>query len=181
MSNDADKDAKTEQKKSKLGLILGVAGAAVVLVAGGVTGLVLGPEMLGSASAEAATGGGANAASGRAAGEKANARKPGQPEKVVSFKFDPIIVDVLSKFGESHHLKVGLAAELAEGTAEAELRLVQPRGREAAITYLRSLTYEEVTSPKKYGRIKKDLIRKVTVAVGEERVSRVLVIDFVAQ
>src|SRR5690606_2929657 len=111
VSNDADKDAKTEQKKSKLGLILGVAGAAVVLVAGGVTGLVLGPGMLGSASAEAATGGGANAASGRAAGEKANARKPGQPEKVVSFKFDPIIVDVLSKFGESHHLKVGLAAE----------------------------------------------------------------------
>lgn len=185
MSSDENKDAKGEPKKSKLGLILGIAGGVVVLVAGGVTGLLLGPKMMGSPPAEAAMEGQEHAAPGAAHANapagKQKGGKPGLPEKVVSFKFDPIIVDVLSKFGEAHHLKVGLAAELAEGAVEEELKLVQPRGREAAITYLRALTYEEVTNPKKYGQIKKDLIKKVTVAVGEQRVSRVLVIDFVAQ
>jgi flagellar basal body-associated protein FliL len=190
VSNDEDKDAKAEPKKSKLGLILGIVGGVVVLVAGGVTGLLLGPKMMGAPPAEAAPGGEAHGAPApHAAPAPAHGEKPkgggehgeGHGGKVVSFKFDPIIVDVLSKFGESHHLKVGLAAELAEGAVEDDLKLVQPRGREAAITYLRALTYEEITNPKKYGKIKKDLVKKVTVAVGEERVSRVLVIDFVAQ
>lgn len=182
MSSDDDKDAKAEPKKSKLGLILGIVGGVVVLVAGGATGLLLGPRMMGSPPAEAAQGGAGHAAPHAAAGAGEKSKGgDGRPEKVVSFRFDPIVVDVLSKFGESHHLKVGLAAELAEGVVEDELKLVQPRGREAAITYLRGLSYEEITNPKKYGKIKKDLVKKVTVAVGEQRVSRVLVIDFVAQ
>lgn len=182
MSNDADKDAKAEPKKSKLGLMLGIAGGVVVLVAGGAAGLVLGPKLIGgSPPAVAAPGAnpGAHGAPSPPAGP-AKAHKS-VPEKVVSFRFDPIIVDVMDKQGEAHHLKVGLAAELAEGASEADFKLVQPRGREAAITFLRSLTYEEITNPKKYSKLKKDLSTKVTKAVGEERVSRLLVIDFVAQ
>ncbi len=185
MSNDDDKDAKAEPKKSKLGLILGIAGGVVVLVAGGAAGLVLGPKLIGgSPPAEAAPGAnaGAHGASAAHAGAASEAKKPSaHPEKVVSFKFDPIIVDVMDNQGEAHHLKVGFAAELAEGASEADFKLVQPRGREAAITFLRSLTYEEITNPRKYSKLKKDLSSKVTKAVGEERVSRLLVIDFVAQ
>lgn len=186
MSNDDDKDAKTESKKSKLGLILGIVGGVVVLGAGGAAGLILGPKLIGgSPPAEAAPAANAGAhaapASHAPASKEHKAAGGGHPEKIVSFRFDPIIVDVMDRDGEAHHLKVGLAAELAEGALEDEFKLVQPRGREAAITFLRSLTYEEITNPKKYTKLKRDLSKKVTKAVGEERVARLLVTDFVAQ
>lgn len=188
MSNDDDKDAKTEPKKSKLGLILGIVGGVVVLGAGGAAGLILGPKLMGGsppAEAAPAANAGAHPApaphAAPASKEHKAAGGAGHPEKIVSFRFDPIIVDVMDRDGEAHHLKVGLAAELAEGALEDEFKLVQPRGREAAITFLRSLTYEEITNPKKYPKLKKDLSKKVSKAVGEERVARLLVTDFVAQ
>lgn len=174
MSNDDGKTGNAEPKKSKVGLVLGIVGGVVVLVAGGGAGLIFGPKLMGSSAAEAAPEAGAG-------GAATPAKPKGPPERIVSFKFDPIIVDVSDSDGRVHHLKVGLAAELAEGTLEEQFKLLQPRGRDAAITFLRSLPYEEVTNAKKFLKLKKDLSRRVSKAMGEDRIVRLLIIDFVAQ
>lgn len=176
MSNN-EKDANNEPKRSKWGMILGIVGGIVVVLASGIAALFIWPNTFSSAAV--------------AAPQKAAAPAPGKgkpagggaptPEKLVVFKFEPIIVDVMDTRGDAHHLKVGLAAELADGALESDFKLLQPRAREAAITFLRSLSYEEITDAKRYAKLRKDLSRKVTVAVGEERVARMLVIDFVAQ
>lgn len=167
MAKDDEKTDSGEVKKSKLGLILAVVGGLVVLVAGVTGGVLLGPKLMGaSPTAQAATN---------------EPSIPKEPEKVVSAKFEPLVVDMRGRRGEVHHLKVGLAAELAEGVLEDDFLRVQPRGREAAISYLRTLTLEDVTDPKKYSTIKNDLSQRVAEAVGEERVVRILLVDFVAQ
>ncbi len=168
MAKDDEKVDLPEVKKSKLGLILAVVGGLVVLVAGVAGGVMLGPKLMGaSGTAQAAT---APAQS-----------EPKEPAKIVSAKFDPLIVDMRGKRGDLHHLKVGLAAELADGVAEEDFKLVQPRGREAAISYLRTLTLEDVSDPQKYSTIRQELSQTVTEAVGKERVVRILLVDFVAQ
>jgi flagellar basal body-associated protein FliL len=172
-----EKDANSEPKRSKWGVILGIAGGIVVVLAGGIAALFIWPNTLtGAAVAAPASAATPAAGKGKAAGGGAPA-----PEKLVVFKFEPVIVDVMDARGDAHHLKVGLAAELADGASETDFKLLQPRAREAAITFLRSLTYEEITDAKRYAKLRKDLTRKVTAAVGEERVARMLVIDFVAQ
>ena len=95
--------------------------------------------------------------------------------------FEPLIVDVMDSDGVAHHLKVGLSAELADGVTAEEFKLLMPRGREAAISYLRSLSFEDVTSPKKYAKLKKELVKNVSKAIGENKLHRLLIVDFVAQ
>lgn len=179
----SEDDSLIPPKKSKLGLILGVVGGVLVLVAGAAAGLFLGPSLFGGPSAAAA--GAPPAAHAPLAPNAVNAApksaQPGAPEKIVTATFEPLIVDVMDSDGMAHHLKVGLSAELAEGVTADEFKLLMPRGREAAITYLRSLSFEDVTSPKKYGRLKRELIRNVTKAIGENKLHRLLIVDFVAQ
>ncbi len=73
--------------------------------------------------------------------------------------FEPLIVDVMDGEGTAHHLKLGLSAELAEGVTEDEFKLLMPRGREAAISYLRSLSFEEITNRKKFAKLRKSSSR----------------------
>jgi flagellar basal body-associated protein FliL len=174
-------DSLAPPKKSKLGLILGIAGGVLVLVAGAAAGLILGPSMFGGpapAAAEPAPAGHAPAPAGDHGAAKGT---PAAPEKIVAAAFEPLIVDVMDGEGVAHHLKVGLSAELADGVTIDEFKLLMPRGREAAISYLRSLSFEDVTSSKKYGKLKKELSKNVSKAVGESKLHRLLIVDFVAQ
>lgn len=111
--------------------------------------------------------------------------KEHKPHAIV--ELSPIVVDIRSAAdGSTHHLKVALSAEMAgeggEGEgAKEEMAMVMPRGREAAISYLRSLTYEEVTSPGSFEKIKAELGKRIIEALGEKQVVGVLVTDFVTQ
>lgn len=183
MSND---DSLAPPKKSKLGLILGIVGGVLVLVAGAAAGLILGPSLFGgppTAAAEAPqTAKAAGPAADHAAPKGAKGEQlPTAPEKIVAAAFEPLIVDVMDSDGVAHHLKVGLSAELADGVTAEEFKLLMPRGREAAISYLRSLSFEDVTSPKKYAKLKKELVKNVSKAIGENKLHRLLIVDFVAQ
>jgi flagellar basal body-associated protein FliL len=173
VSKDDDKQGAGE-KKSKKGLIIGISVGVVVLAAGLGAGLVFGPKLLaGPATAEA---------SGEHKPEKAeHAKEPEKPEKIISSKFEPIIVDLRDSEGALRHLKVGLAAELPETVPEEEFKLLQPRGREAAVAYLRTLSFDQATDPKKYPKVKKDLSKKVLSAIGKEHILRLLIVDYVAQ
>jgi len=161
-------DEETPEKKSKVGLIIGIVVGVLFLVGGTIAGIVFGPALLGEPPP-------ASAEEGLADGE------PLEPTQIVTSAFTPIVIDVRSHSGKVHHIKVGLSAELAEGVLEEEFRLVQPRGREAALTYLRTLTFEDITNPEMYSGIKDELAKRVVEAVGHNMAHRILLVDFVTQ
>lgn len=104
----------------------------------------------------------------------------GPPGEVIAF--EPIVVNLTGKDdAEEHHLKVTLSLEVPEGVHEEEFKKYTPRGREAALRFLRSQSLERATNPKEYEKLTSELGERVKEAVGKERVTRVLVTDFVTQ
>jgi flagellar basal body-associated protein FliL len=196
MSEEAEKPPEhVLPKKGKVGLIIGIVIAVVTLVGGSVAGAVLGPKLLGGSSEEHEE-------------EEEEEHKPaksdkshkseksdkhdksekgeghgseGGPEHIVTVDVPSVVVDILDNQGRIRHLKVGLTAELADKVPAEEFRLFIPRGREAALTYLRSLPFEQVADPNHFTAIKDELGKRVSEAVGEERVHRMMLTDFVIQ
>ena len=64
---------------------------------------------------------------------------------------------------------------------EAEFKAYVPRAREAAIWYLRTHDFDELSAPKNFEKLRKDLNDNIINAVGKKRARRVLITDFVAQ
>jgi flagellar basal body-associated protein FliL len=158
------------EKKGKGGLVTALVSALVGgCIAGGIAVGV--PRFLGDAHAA------------KPAASAAAASPEGPPGGVVAF--EPIVVNLASKGDdEEHHLKVTLSLETPEGGghgAEEEMKKYTPRGREAAIRFLRAQPLERVTDPKEYEKLSSELGEKVKEAMGKERVARVLVTDFVTQ
>lgn len=172
MSEDSEKAAEAPPKKSKASVVFALVIALITLIGGSVAGAVLGPRLLGTSE-------------GHASPPAKGGTDPHDPtavvEKIVSIDIAPIVVDLRDADGRLRHLKVGMAAELPETANLDEFKLVAPRGREASLSYLRSLTFEEVSDPKRYRSIKDELSRGFIEAVGAQRVHRVLLIDFVLQ
>lgn len=170
MSEDADEGtvspAPTPKKKSKLGIIIGVVVAAAA--AGG--GAFFGPRYLPV---------GAPAKHGAEAEEEEETSGGGHGA-ASTVAFQPIVVDVRGG-DDVHHLKVVLTFELAGGTNPEDFEKFSPRGREAAIVYLRSKSFDDVTSPEKFPQLSAELTEKVLVAVGRKRVKRMMITDFVTQ
>lgn len=176
MSDETEKAAAPAAKKSKTGLIIGIVIAVVTLVGGSVAGAVLGPKLLGGSEGHEApaAGNGHEAASGHEG-------PPAAVEKIISVEIAPIVVDLRDADGRIRHLKVGLAAELVETVKMEEFKLVSPRGREATLSYLRSLTFEEVADPARFAGIKDEISKRMINAIGANRIQRILLVDFVLQ
>jgi flagellar protein FliL len=178
MSDAPENAAPAPAKKSKLGMIIGIVVAVVTLVAGSIAGAVMGPRLLGAAPAKA------EAAGEHGAAEEEHEEAPahgGAAEKIISVSFAAVVVDYRDQDDRIRHLKVGIDAELPETTPEDEFKTYVPRGREAILTYLRGLTYEEVTDPTRFAAIKEELSKRVIESIGAKRIKRVLIVDFVSQ
>jgi flagellar FliL protein len=147
--------------------------ALVAVLAAGAAGAVVGPKLLSrgaskkAAAAHAAEAAPAGSGEGEAVGETS--------------EFAPIVVDTRSEDGAIHHLKVVISVELRETVKKEEFMKYAPRAREAAITYLRSEPFEIISAPQKFEDVRKELSTRIIEAVGQKRISRVLVVDFVAQ
>jgi flagellar basal body-associated protein FliL len=163
----------------------------VVLVGGAaVAGATLGPKLLHppapAAAAEGEAEGGDEHGTEAAPEEEEEAESHEAPASkaapTTSAAFSPIVVDIRGGEGELHHLKVVLSFELAEKFTEEDFKKWTPRGREAALTYLRTLDYEGATDVKRFDAIRKELCDRVKAALGgKKNIRRVLVTDFVAQ
>ncbi|MEZ4224499.1 MAG: flagellar basal body-associated FliL family protein [Polyangiaceae bacterium] len=164
-----DDDAKPEEgqepKKSKKKLLFIIVG--VVLLAGvGVGGAFLGPKLMGKDQAQVAPEPAASA----------------QEEAIsATATMAPIVVDLRDAEDSIHHMKVVLSFELSEGTTEDDFKKYSPRGRELAIAYLRSQTFEFVTEPKNFPKVSKELTSRATEGIGAKRIQRALITDFVSQ
>jgi flagellar basal body-associated protein FliL len=165
--------------------VIVIALTAILVAGAAVAGTMFGPKMLGAKSAEAhEEEGPAKGSKGKSKSKKKHEAEVEDIEPTAVANFQPIVVDLHDNEGAIHHLKVGLTVESGiENAKEAEeaLKHFQPRGREAAIAFLRGREWDEITSSKMFETLKKELSEKVIESMGEERVSRVLVTDFVAQ
>jgi flagellar basal body-associated protein FliL len=145
-------------------------GAVIATGASAAAGAVLGPSLAGNKPVAAVHGAPATSAS---------SSEDGPPGEAATL--EPIIVDVREASGELHHLKVGLAIELGHGVTEEEFKKLVPRLRDAAISYLRGLPFDEVTTPSKFDPIRTELGERIAHAAGKDKIKRVLFTDFVAQ
>jgi flagellar FliL protein len=146
--------------------------ALVAVLAAGAAGAVVGPKLLSRGSSKKAAA--AHAAEAAPSAEAAEAIGE-------TSEFAPIVVDTRSEDGAIHHLKVVISVELPETVKKEEFMKYAPRAREAAITYLRSEPFEIISAPQKFEDVRKELSTRIIEAVGQKRISRVLVVDFVAQ
>lgn len=171
----ADSDSKEQPvvEKPRKRRLQGVLVTSVLIVGAGVTGTVLGPRLLANPdkSADSDTGHDASAEA-----ESDGEEKPPNP-----MAFQPLIVDVRDKKNIPHHMKLGLTVELKDGVQKEEFEKLQPRGREAAILFLRARTFDELTEPSQFEVITKELNERIIKAMGEKIAVRVIITDFVAQ
>jgi len=171
VENDEDSQSEGEEqpkkpKKSNAKLFL-IIGAVLATGGSAAAGAVLGPSLAGKGQAQAAAAAASAAEHAEEGGELA--------------ALDPIIVDIREANGEAHHLKVGIAVELGKGVTDEEFKKQVPRIRDSAISYLRSLRFDEVSSPAKFDPIRTELGERIAHASGKAKVQRVLFTDFVAQ
>jgi flagellar basal body-associated protein FliL len=160
--------------KSRLGLVLATVAVTVLVTGAAVAGTLFGPVLLGRGKPAAHEAGAKEKGAEKAKGK--------QGEKVgESIEFPPIMVDARADNGELHHIKLVIVVEVAEGTQKDELMRYAPRGREAAVGFMRSESFDKLVAPGNYAEVRAELSKKFAEAVGEERVARVLVTDFVAQ
>ncbi|HVY27851.1 MAG TPA: flagellar basal body-associated FliL family protein [Polyangiaceae bacterium] len=198
MSEEASEPNKPVEKKKGKGKLVGILVALALILGAGAAGAVLAPKYLGGGKASAHKPAEATEeeGDGEAKGEDAEAsgdeekdaeegdKKPskasaGEVHEVQNL--EAIVVDTRSADGNIRHVKVGLTIELVEGTKEAEFKSYVPRAREAAIGYFRTRDFEQLSDPKNFTQVVKDLNKEIIAAVGKKRAKRVVITDFVAQ
>jgi len=190
--------APVEKKKGK-GPLIGMIVAAVLVVGAGAAGAVMGPKFFAKPAPTKPAEGEAESEDDKASGDEkaADEEKPAEDaaddgEKAAEHKsaagevkevtnLAPIVVDTRSADGQVRHLKIALSIEHPDTMKEAEFKAYVPRAREAAIWYLRTHDFEELSSPKNFDKLRKELNENILNAVGKKRARRVLITDFVAQ
>lgn len=176
MSDEAkDKEKKPEAPKaSGKGKWVAVGVIALVLVgASSAAGAVVAPMLQKPTSAAKAD--------KKPGEEEEDDEETKEPPTLETLPLDSIVIDVRSDQGEVHHLKIGIALEIKVKVGEEELKGFVPRARDAAITYLRSLSPTDVTSSQRFEPMRKELQDRIIKAVGKKFVKKILITDFVVQ
>jgi len=159
---------KVEKSPKRL---VGILVISVLIAGAAVTGTLLGPRLLAPRTQPAN-----EAIESPDSGTEGLELEPSNPQS-----FAPIVVDVKSKRGEMHHMRVGITVEMADKVTKEDFERYQPRGREAAIGYLRSKNFDELTEPAEFENVTRQLNEVITRAMGEKRCARVVITDYVAQ
>jgi flagellar basal body-associated protein FliL len=170
-----DKAAETppeaEPKKGKgsgRGKLLVLGGVVIVALGGSfVAGGLVAPKLLPSVLHK-----------GPAAAAPAEKEEPPAPATAV---LESIVVDIRDKDGERHHLKVAIALEFNKEIHEGDFKKLEPRARDAAIGYLRTLTLEQANDPARYEETRAALTERLAKAIGKSQLRRILFTEYVSQ
>jgi flagellar basal body-associated protein FliL len=162
-------EAPAEAEKKKGG------GAAMAL------GIVLPAVLAGAASfagAKIAVAKASHGAGGAGADHAAPTPPPEPPGPTLTL--EPFLMVTLDTQRRVHPMRVALAVEFSATTAQEATAAFTPRIRDAALVYLRALTYENATNTQRMESMRTDLLRSFREA-GATTAQRVLVTDLVVQ
>jgi len=153
-------------KKGVAGTVIGVVLTALLS-----TGGAFGGAKFGAASAAAAH---PNPEAEHAPGIP-TVRAPG-----VTMPLEPFLVTVNDASGKPRAVKVTLALELRPHELEEALKPFVPRLRDATLTYLRALTFEEAANNQHVEKMRAELLERFT-KLGAIAIEQILITDFVTQ
>ena len=103
---------------------------------------------------------------------------PPPPGPTISL--EPFVLLTPDGAKKMHAMKVSLAVEFEEKVKEETLKGFTPRVRDAALAYLRSLTYEDAVDGARSDKVRSDLLDRFR-SVGAVAATRVLITDLVIQ
>ena len=153
-------DAATK-KKSKLPLIIGLAG---MLLFGGASfyalysGMILAPDPVEQTVDAEAT------------------KTPEALADIAFVKLDPMVVSL--EASNARHLR--FSAELEVPTAyQADVELLRPRVMDVLNGYLRAVSLEQLENRSALIRLRAQMLRRIQMVTGEGRVNDLLIIEFV--
>lgn len=122
-----------------------------------------------------AAGGMAHAAAAEPAHATHEAKPPGP-----TVSLEPFILTVVDGAKKVHPLKVSIAVEFDHTTKEDALKPFVSRIRDATLSHLRTLSYEDSIDAEKSEKLRSDLLERYRSA-GATGAERVLITDLVAQ
>ena len=93
---------------------------------------------------------------------------------------EPFVLLTPDSTKKMHAMKVSLAIEFDEKVKEETLKSFTPRIRDAALTYLRGMTYEDSIDSGKSEKLRAELLERFR-SVGAVAATRVLITDLVVQ
>lgn len=105
----------------------------------------------------------------------AHAEPPGP-----TIALDPFVATVPDAADKARAMKVTLAIELEHGGKEEEFKAFVPRVRDTTLSYLRSLTYEQVSDNAFTETMRRDLLERMK-KTGANGAEAVLITDLVVQ
>jgi flagellar basal body-associated protein FliL len=109
-------------------------------------------------------------------GKKHHEEAPGP-----TLALEPFLLSVFDAQHKPHPMKLTVAVEFsAKAAAHDDPKAFMPRIRDAVLTYLRTMSYEQVTDPQHFSKIRVELLAHCK-EVGAEHAEKVLVTDFVIQ
>lgn len=110
-------------------------------------------------------------------GKKRHEEAPGP-----TLSLEPFLLSVFDAQHKPHPMKLTVAVEFNAKAAGGhdDPKLFMPRIRDAVLSYLRSMTYEQVTDPQHFSKIRVELLAHCK-EVGAEQAEKILVTDFVIQ
>lgn len=161
MSEAQNQEPDAPRKRSKLPLVIGI--VLMILGAGGgfyltYSGLL--PGLHGTAQAHGAAG-----------------AEVAPLDDIAFVPIDPLVVSLGSEPGGRYlHFKAQI--EVAKAF-EADVRLILPRIVDVLNGYLRAVEVRELEDPTALVRLRAQMLRRVRMVAGEERVRDVLVTEFV--
>lgn len=162
MSAEADIKEEAPKKASKLPLLLGV----VLALAGGGGGFF---------AVQAGVIGGGDTPEESAKEEQ---EEMIDPLVVASFvALDPLVIS-LPKSGGRDHLRFAAQLEVPPNYT-ADVEAIKPRIVDVLNSYLRAVELTELEDPAALMRLRAQMLRRVQVVAGEERVNDLLIMEFV--
>lgn len=162
MTEVADPAEMAPPKKSKLPLVLGL----VLALAGGGGGFfAVKSGIIG------AKGGGETEQDG------AHVANPEVAAPISFVILDPLVISLPADGGRTH-LRFAAQLEVAPEFA-AEVEIVKPRIVDVLNGYLRAVKIAELEDPSSLMRLRSQMLRRVQIVTGEDRVKDLLIMEFV--
>lgn len=173
-------DAPKKSKK-KLVIIVGISVLLLaVLGAGGYFGYQWWMGKKASAGGDNATEQKADAGHGETKDEKAGDKNGAMEGSGELVSIPPFLVNLAEPQGR-RYLKLALDIELKDKAAADQLNKNMPKVKDALLLLLSSKTYEDLGSIENKILLKKEIVERLTLVLGEQKVMRVYITEIVIQ